>query len=240
MRLVRRIVHWLSNKPTLKGEMKMSNITRESKLRILGAMGDDLAEIAYCIDGGAHETISAEKLLLTPAKFYLIEKAATSSELERRNLMHEVIRLSFVIMSGMSVKLLRSEAISGIYNVISDRYCLPIPVAIVPEALYAEEGFQSFITKVNDLITRVNLPVEINNGNDKDEKELIPEAVKADWGIPMRPIVPSIEVAYDKNITITAKGFSKEQCEKLVALAVSYIAENNSASSTNHSSLTIE
>lgn len=218
----------------------MSNFTRENKLRILGVMGDDVAEVAYCIDDGTHETISAEKLLLTPAKFYLIEKAATSSEPERRNLIHEVIRLSFIIMSSMSAKLLRSEAISGIYNVINDRYCLPIPSAVVSESLYAKEEFQLLVRDVNNLITKVNLPVEINDGNEKDEKTLTSEANKAEWGIPMRPIVPSTEVTYDKNITITAKGLSKEQCDKLVALAVTYIAENNSVLPTNHSSLTIE
>ena len=216
----------------------MSNITRENKIRILGVMGDDLAEIAYCIDSGAHEIISAEKLLLTPAKFYLIEKAATSSELERRNLIHEVIRLGFVMVSSMSTELLRSEAVSCAYNVIRDRYCLHIPMAIVSEALYAEEKFQSFITEVNDVVTKVNFPEENNDGNGKDEKELIPESEKSTADYMLSPIIP-VE-AYDKNITITAKGLSKEQCDKLVALAVTYIAENNSASSTNHSSLIIE
>lgn len=238
MPLARRIVHWLSDKPTLKGETKMSNITRENKLRILGVMGDNAVEIAYCIDSGAHEIISAEKLLLTPAKFYLIEKAATSSEFERRNLIHEVIRLGFVIVSDMSTELLRSEAVSCAYNVIRDRYCLPIPMAVVSEALYAEERFQSFITEVNDVVTKVNFPEENNDGNNKDKKELIPETEKSTADYMLRPIMP-VE-AYDKNITITAKGLSKEQCDKLVALAVTYIAENNSASSTNHSSLTIE
>ena len=38
-----------------------------------------------------------------------------------------------------------------------------------------------------------------------------------------------------KRFTVTS-----EDIDKLVALAVTYIAENNSASSTNHSSLTIE
>lgn len=218
----------------------MSSFTRENKLRILGVMGEETAEIAYCVDNREHETISAEKLLLTPAKFYLIEKAATSSELERRNLIHEVIRLSFVIMSGMSAKLLRSEVISGIYNVINDRYCLPIPSAVVSESLYAKEEFQLLIRDVNDLITNVNLPKENNDGNSKDEKTLTPEADKAEWGIPMRPIVPSIEVARDKNISITAKGLTSEQRDKLVAQAASYITENNSTSSTSHSSLTIE
>lgn len=218
----------------------MSNITRENKIRILGVMGDSAVEIAYCIDSGAHEIISAEKLLLTPAKFYLIEKAATSSELERRNLIHEVIRLGFVIVSDMSTELLRSEAVSCAYNVIRDRYCLPIPGAIVSESLYAKEEFQLLIKEINNLITTVTLPKENNDGSGKDEKELIHETDKVKWGIPMRPIVPSTEVAYDKNISIIVKGLSKEQCDKLVALAVTYIAENNSASSTNHSSLTIE
>lgn len=139
----------------------MSNITRENKLRILGVMGDDLAEIAYCIDSGAHEIISAEKLLLTPAKFYLIEKAATSSELERRNLIHEVIRLGFVMVSSMSTELLRSEAVSCAYNVIRDRYCLPIPMAVVSEALYAEEKFQSFLPETMTLLPKLIFLKEI-------------------------------------------------------------------------------
>lgn len=231
--LARRIVHWLSNRLILKGEMKMSTFNRENKLRILGVMGEETAEIAYCVDGGAHETISAEKLLLTPAKFCLIEKAARSTEPERRHLMHEVIRLGFVIMDKVPIRtLLRSEKLSVIYNVINDRYCLPTPPAVVSELLYAKEEFQLLVKDVNNLITRANLPIE------NDEKELIPEPEKSSADYIMQPVIPA-EV-YDKNITITAKGLSKEQCDKLVALAVCYIAENNSKSSTNHSSLIIE
>ena len=237
--MVRRIVHWLLNRLILKGEMKMSIFNRENKLRILGVIGEETAEIAYCVDGGAHETINAEKLLLTPAKFYLIEKAARSTELERRHLMHEVIRLGFVIMDKVPTRtLLRSEKLSVIYNVINDRYCLPLPSAVVSELLYAKEEFQLLVKDVNNLITRANLPIENNDDNGKDEKELIPEPEKSFADYIMQPVMP--DEAYDKNITITAKGLSKEQCDKLVALAVAYAVENNSKSSTNHSSLTIE
>ena len=211
----------------------MSTFNRENKLRILGVMGEEAAEIAYCVDGGAHETINAEKLLLTPAKFYLIEKAARSTEPERGHLMHEVIRLGFIIMDKVPTRtLLRSEKLSVIYNIICDRYCLPIPSAVISELLYAKEEFQLLVKDVNDLITKANLPVE------NDEKELIPEPEKSFADYIMQPVMPA--EAYDKNITITAKGLSKEQCDKLVALALSYITENNSASSTNHSLLTIE
>lgn len=231
--LARRIVHWLLNRLILKGEMKMSTFNRENKLRILGVMGEETAEIAYCVDGRAHETINAEKLLLTPAKFYLIEKAARSTEPERRHLMNEVIRLGFVIMDKVPTRtLLRSEKLSVIYNVINDRYCLPIPSAVVSELLYAKEEFQLLVKDVNNLITKANLPVE------NDEKELIPESEKPFADYIMQPVIPA--EAYDKNITITAKGLSKEQCDKLVALAVAYTVDNNSKSSTNHSSLTIE
>jgi len=217
----------------------MSIFNRENKLRILGVMGEETAEIAYCVDGGAHETINAEKLLLTPAKFYLIEKAARSTELERRHLMHEVIRLGFVIMDKVPTRtLLRSEKLSVIYNVINDKYCLPLPSAVVSELLYAKEEFQLLVKDVNNLITRANLPIENNDDNGKDEKELIPESEKSFADYIMQPVMP--DEAYDKNITITAKGLSKEQCDKLVALAVAYAVENNSKSSTNHSSLTIE
>ena len=237
--MVRRIVHWLLNRLILKGEMKMPNFTRENKLRILGVMGEETAEIAYCVDGGAHETINAEKLLLTPAKFCLIEKAARSTEPERIHLMHEVIRLGFVIMDKVPTRtLLRSEKLSAIYNVINDRYCLPTPSAVVSELLYAKEEFQLLVRDVNDLITKANLPVENNSGNSNDEKELITEPEKSFADYIMQPVIPA--EAYDKNITITAKGLSKEQCDKLVALAVAYAVENNSKSSTNHSSLTIE
>lgn len=217
----------------------MSDFTRENKLRILGVMGEEAAEVAYSVDGGYSETINVEKLLLTPAKFYLIEKADTSTKLERKNLVHEVIRLSFIIMDSVPTKSFsRSESMSAIYNVINDRYCLPIPSAIVSESLYAKEEFQSLIGEINNLITNITLPKENNDGNGKAEKELIPESNKPTMDYLLRPLVAP--EAYDKTISITAKGLSKEQCEKLVALAVSYIAENNSASSTNHSSLTIE
>ena len=237
--MVRRIVHWLLDRLILKGEMKMSDFSRENKLRILGIMGDEVAEIAYRLDGGYSETLSAEKLLITPAKFHLIEKAATATETERKDLIHEVIRLSFAIMSNMPSQLFfRSEILSGIYNVISDRYGLPIPSAIVPESIYADEKFRSFLREVNDFITKVNPPVENNDDNCNDDAELIPEPEKLSADYVLRQLVPY--GACDRTISITAKGLSREQCEKLVMLALSYIAENNSESSDNHSSLTIE
>lgn len=217
----------------------MSNFTRENKLRILGVMGEEEVEVAYSVDGGYSETISAEKLLLTPAKFYLIEKASTSTELERKDLIHEVIRLSFIIMDSVPTKSFsRSESMSAIYNTISDRYCLPIPSAIVSESLYAKESFQLLIKEINNLITTVTLPKENNDDSDKYTEELTTESDKPIADYMLSPIMPA--EAYDKNIIITLKGLSKEQCDKLVTLAVSYITENNSKSSTNHSSLAIE
>lgn len=82
--MARRIVHWLLSKITSKGKIKMSNFDRENRLRILSVMGNEDADVVYSIDGGESEIIGVEDLLFTPAKFCLIEKAASSTELERK------------------------------------------------------------------------------------------------------------------------------------------------------------
>ena len=214
----------------------MSNFDRENRIRILNVMDDKSVEIAYSLDGGFSETISAEKMLLTPAKFYLIEKAPISTETERRDLMNEVIRLSFIIMGKVSVFTpSRSERMNVIYNVIWDRYCLPIPMARVSESVYTGDGFQSFVEEINDLITKTILPEE-NNDSDV-EKELTPDADAPIADYLLRPL-DSVE-PYNRNLTLTMKGLSKERCDNLVALAVAYIVENN-LQSDNCSSLTIK
>lgn len=234
--MARRIVHWLLSKITSKGKIKMSNFDRENRIRILNVMDDKSVEIAYSLDGGFSETISAEKMLLTPAKFYLIEKAPISTETERRDLMNEVIRLSFIIMGKVSVFTpSRSERMNVIYNVIWDRYCLPIPMARVSESVYTGDGFQSFVEEINDLITKTILPEE-NNDSDV-EKELTPDADAPIADYLLRPL-DSVE-PYNRNLTLTMKGLSKERCDNLVALAVAYIVENN-LQSDNCSSLTIK
>ena len=216
----------------------MSNFTRENKLRILGVMGEEAAEVAYSVDGGYSETISAEKLLLTPAKFYLIEKAPISTETERRDLMNEVIRLSFSIVGKVTAPTLsRSEEMNVIYNIICDRYNLPIPMARISESFFTEGGFRSLVNEVNDLITKATQQEENNDSNGNPEKELIPEADEKMVDYVQRPIV--LTETYDKNITLMVKGLSKEQCDKLVALAVAYTVENN-LQSDNCSSLTIK
>ena len=217
----------------------MSNFDRENRIRILSVMGNEDADVVYSIDGAESEIIGVEDLLFTPAKFCLIEKAAPSTELERKNLMHLVIRLSFIIMGKVSVFTpSRSERMNVIYNVIWDRYNLPIPMARVSESVYMGDGFQSFVKEINDLITKTSQPEENSDGTHTEaEKELIPESVKSLADYIMQPVMPA--EAYDKNITITAKGLSKEQCDKLVALAVAYTVENN-LQSDNCSSLTIK
>ena len=216
----------------------MINFDRENRLRILSVMGNEDAEVAYSVDGGFSETISAEKMLLTPAKFNVIEKAPISTETERRDLMNEVIRLSFIIMGKVSVFTpSRSERMNVIYNVIWDRYCLPIPMARVSESVYTGDGFQSFVEEINDLITKTILPEENNDSDSNVEKELTPDADEPIADYLLSPL-DSVE-PYNRNLTLMMKGLSKEQCDNLVALAVAYIVENN-LQSDNCSSLTIK
>ena len=236
--MARRIVHWLLSKITSKGKIKMSNFDRENRIRILSVMGNEDADVVYSIDGGESEIIGVGDLLFTPAKFCLIEKAASSTELERKNLMHLVIRLSFIIMGKVSVFTpSRSERMNVIYNVIWDRYCLPIPMARVSESVFTGDGFQSFVEEINDLITKTILPEENNDSDDNAEKELTPDADEPIADYLLRPL-DSVE-PYNRNLTLTMKGLSKEQCDNLVALAVAYIVENN-LQSDNCSSLTIK
>ena len=217
----------------------MSNFDRENRIRILSVMGNEDADVVYSIDGGESEIIGVEDLLFTPDKFCLIEKAASSTELERKNLMHLVIRLSFIIMGKVSVFTpSRSERMNVIYNVIWDRYCLPIPMARVSESVFTGDGFQSFVEEINDLITKTILPEENNDVSaTEDEKELIPDADEPIEDYLLSPL-DSVE-PYNRNLTLMMKGLSKEQCDKLVALAVAYIVENN-LQSDNCSSLTIK
>lgn len=216
----------------------MSNFDRENRIRILSVMGNEDADVVYSIDGGESEIIGVGDLLFTPAKFCLIEKAASSTELERKNLMHLVIRLSFIIMGKVSVFTpSRSERMNVIYNVIWDRYCLPIPMARVSESVFTGDGFQSFVEEINDLITKTILPEENNDSDDNAEKELTPDADEPIADYLLRPL-DSVE-PYNRNLTLTMKGLSKEQCDNLVALAVAYIVENN-LQSDNCSSLTIK
>lgn len=216
----------------------MSNFDRENRIRILSVMGNEDADVVYSVDGGESEIIGVEDLLFTPAKFCLIEKAAPSTELERKNLMHLVIRLSFIIMGKVSVFTpSRSERMNVIYNVIWDRYCLPIPMARVSESVFTGDGFQSFVEEINDLITKTILPEENNDSDGNTEKELAPDTDEPIADYLLRPL-DSVE-PYNKNITLVMKGLSKEQCDNLVALAVAYIVENN-LQSDNCSSLTIK
>lgn len=237
--MVRKIVRWLLSKITSKGKIKMSNFDRENRLRILSVMGNEDADVVYSIDGGESEIIGVEDLLFTQAKFCLIEKATPSTELERKNLMHLVIRLSFIIMGKVSVFTpSRSERMNVIYNVIWDRYCLPIPMARVSESVYMGDGFQSFVEEINDLITKTILPEENNDASAvEEEKTLTPDSDEPIADYLLTPL-DSVE-PYNRNLTLTMKGLSREQCDKLVALAVAYIVENN-LQSDNCSSLTIK
>ena len=236
--MARRIVHWLLSKITSKGKIKMSNFDRENRLRILSVMGNEDADVVYSIDGGESEIIGVEDLLFTPAKFCLIEKAPISTETERRDLMNEVIRLSFIVRGKVSVFTpSRSERMNVIYNVIWDRYCLPIPMARVSESVFTGDGFQSFVEEINDLITKTILPEENNDSDSNVEKELTPDADEPIADYLLSPL-DSVE-PYNRNLTLMMKGLSKEQCDNLVALAVAYIVENN-LQSDNCSSLTIK
>lgn len=217
----------------------MSNFDRENRIRILSVMGNEDADVVYSIDGAESEIIGVEDFLFTQAKFCLIEQATPSTELERKNLMHLVIRLSFIIMGKVSVFTpSRSERMNVIYNVIWDRYNLPIPMARVSESVYMGDGFQSFVEEINDLITKTILPEENNDVSAvEEEKELIPDPDELIADDLLRPL-DSAE-PYNRNLTLTMKGLSKEQCDNLVALAVAYIVENN-LQSDNCSSLTIK
>ena len=207
---------------------------QEAKLTIIG-LENSIKPIVTYIVGNVRTAINISRFAISSQNFdeIALMKIATPHQIVGAT--HAVIELSYNIGRNVAHPDISLQDIASVvYNVIRDRYKLPIPAAKVAESLYAERKYHPLVKEINLFIDGV---VSFPKVPAQEEQP----ADFAEWASHKQQEDGAIEEAnpYSLNLDMEMKGLSKEQCDNLVALAVAYIVENN-LQSDNCSSLTIK
>ena len=207
---------------------------QEVKLTII-ELENSIKPTATYIVGNVRTAINISRFAISSQNFdeIALMKIATPHQIVGAT--HAVIELSYNISRNVAHPDINLQDIASVvYNVIRDRYKLPIPAAKVAESLYAERKYHPLVKEINLFIDEVVSFPEVPAQEEQP-------ADFAEWASHKQQEDGAIEEAnpYSLNLDMEMKGLSKEQCDNLVALAVAYIVENN-LQSDNCSSLTIK
>lgn len=152
------------------------------------------------------------------------------------NATHEVLDISYNLSRNICchTDISLQDKVSVVYNVLRDRYKLPITPAYIVESLYIERKYHPLVREINQFIDGI---VCSTKGSTQEEQ-------------PVDPIADAInrqqendateeENPYLLSLDMEMKGLTVEQYSELITLVTSYVKKNN-AFGTKNCSLVIK
>ena len=151
------------------------------------------------------------------------------------NAIHLVLDLSYNIgrtLTKLDINL--QNAVEVIYNVLCNRYKLPIIKIKVAESLYADRKYHPFVKEVNQYINEImsfsEVPTQGEQAIDSGVYAMIREQESG---------TTEEENPYLFSLDMEMKGLTVEQYNELITLVTSYVKKNN-AFGTKNCSLVIK
>lgn len=102
---------------------------------------DTVSELTYSISTGLRNTINLVKMSFTKSSFDKIILANIINDISGLSLVNDVINLSYTIVETLPKSSTNHrDVLELIYNIIRDRYRLPIPMAQTSRSKYEDGG----------------------------------------------------------------------------------------------------
>lgn len=115
--------------------------------------GDTEPELTYSISTGLRNTIMLVKIPFTKSSFNKIALANIIADIGGLSLVNDVINLSYAIVETLPRSSTNPcNVLELVYNIIRDRYRLPIPMATTEESKYENGEVSKLVKDVNKII----------------------------------------------------------------------------------------
>lgn len=201
---------------------------QEVKLTIIELENSIKPIVTYSV-GNVRTAINLSRFAISSQNFdeIALMKIATPHQIVGAT--HAVIELSYNISRNVAHPDISLQDIASVvYNVLRDRYKLPIPAAKVAESLYAERKYHPLVKEINLFIDGVVSFSEV------PEKEAQPVNFTANALREQQENGKTEEEnPYSLNLDMEMKGLTVEQYSELITLITSYIKKNNANGKKN-------
>lgn len=115
--------------------------------------GDKEPELTYSISTGLRNTITLVKIPFIKSSFNRIALANIISDIGGLSLVNDVINLSYTIIEILPRSSTNPyNVLELVYNIVRDRYRLPIPMATTEESKYENGEVSKLVKDVNKII----------------------------------------------------------------------------------------
>nr|DAX48263.1 MAG TPA: hypothetical protein [Caudoviricetes sp.] len=206
----------------------MGSENQDVKLTIIELENSIKPTVTY-IAGNVRTAINISRFAISSQNFdeIALMKIATPHQIVGAT--HAVIELSYNISRNVAHPDISLQDIASVvYNVLRDRYKLPIPAAKVAESLYAERKYHPLVKEINLFID------EVVNFSEVPEKEAQPVNFTANALREQQESGKTEEEnPYSLNLDMEMKGLTVEQYSELITLITSYIKKNNANGKKN-------
>ena len=217
-----------------RGEMIMGFENREINLVIID-LEDNVKPTVTYIASGVRTVFGLKRFTVTSEDIDKLALMEITLPHHAINAIHLVLDLSYNmgrILTTPDINL--QNAVEVIYNVLCDRYKLPITKIKVAESLYADRKYHPFVKEVNQYINEIMSFHEVSIQEDK--------AIDSGaYALSRQQESDAIEEEnpYLLSLDMEMKGLTVEQYSELITLVTSYVKKNN-ANGTKNCSLVIK
>lgn len=118
--------------------------------------GDTEPELTYSISTGLRNTITLVKIPFTKSGLNKIALANIIADIGGLSLVNDVINFSYAIIETLPRSSTNPcNVLELVYNIIRDRYRLPIPMATTEESKYENGEISKLVKDVNRIIDKI-------------------------------------------------------------------------------------
>lgn len=217
-----------------RGEMIMGFENQETNL-VITDLDDNIKPTVTYIAGGVRTIFGLKRFTVTSEDIDKLALMEITLPHHAINAIHLVLDLSYNIgrmLTKPDINL--QNAVEVIYNVLCNRYKLPITKIKVAESLYADRKYHPFVKEVNQYINEImsfsEVPTQGEQAIDSGVYAMIREQESG---------TTEEENPYLFSLDMEMKGLTVEQYSELITLVTSYVKKNN-AFGTKNCSLVIK
>ena len=190
---------------------------------VIVSLEDNVKPTVTYIIGGVRTVFQLKRFTVTSEDIKKIALMEITVPHHVINAIHAVLDLSYNIgrlFTKPDINL--QNVVEVIYNVLRDRYKLPIVVAKVSEALYVEREYYPLVKEINQYINEIIRFYEVTSQKEQTVDYVARTVHKQQEENP-----------YSLSLNMEMNGLTVEQYSELITLITSYIKKNNANGQKN-------
>lgn len=202
---------------------------------VIASLEDNIRPTVTYIIGGVRTVFQLKRFTVTSEDVDKIALMEITVPHHVINAIHLLFDLSYNIGRQFTKPDINFQnVVEVVYNVLRDRYKLPIVVAKVSEALYADRKYHPLVKEINHYINEIMSFSEV-----PAQKEQPADFAAYAVSRQQESNATEEESPYSLSIDMEMKGLTVEQYSELITLVTSYVKKNN-ANGTKNCSLVIK